>query len=91
MTVVEDKTGDVLTVNATVEALAGTVAVVGTVATVLLLERETTAPPAGAAEVRVTVPCEDAPPITLARLSATDDNAAGIGLMAKVAVRVTPL
>ena len=45
--------------------LAGTVA-----AEVLLLDSETTAPPAGAGALRVTVPVEVLPPTTLVGLNA---------------------
>jgi len=49
------------------EVPAATVTVAGTVATpVLLLDRLTTAPPAGAFPANVTVPCEDDPPVTVA-------------------------
>lgn len=41
----------------------------------LLLERETCAPPEGAAPLSVTVPVEDcAPPVTLPGLSETDER-----------------
>jgi len=48
-------------------APAGTVTLVGTVATNgLPLKRMTTVPPAGAAMLRITVPVEAAPPVTRA-------------------------
>lgn len=43
---------------------AATVTVAGTCAAGLLLDRVTTAPPAGASLVRVTVPIEEVPPVT---------------------------
>ena len=53
------------------EAPAGTVTLAGTVAAlVLLLDSVTTAPPEGAALVRLAVPCEPLPPTTLIGLSA---------------------
>ena len=58
-------TGIVVAVNVALVAFAGTVTLAGTcVAAVLLLERVTTAPPAGAALVKVTVPVEAVPPTT---------------------------
>jgi hypothetical protein len=61
--VIEDVPGaDVATVNATLDAPAGTTMTAGTVATdVLLLTSETLAPPAAAAEVRFTIPPTDEP------------------------------
>src|SRR5829696_4728634 len=59
------------TVNVALKAPAGTVRLAGTVAAlVLLLDSVTTAPPAGAALVRLAVPSEVLPPTTLAGLSA---------------------
>jgi len=59
--------------NVWLVAPAGTVTVIGTVAAVLLLERVTTVPPAGAAPVRVTVPVDDTtPPTTLVGETLTD-------------------
>lgn len=53
---------------------------VGTVAAaVLLLERETNAPPVGAAPFRVTVPLEDVPPWMLAGFTLMDDSPTGGG------------
>src|SRR5687767_7272642 len=68
---VDAVTDDVLTTNVALKAPAGTVTLVGTVAAlVLLLDSVTTAPPDGAALVRLAVPCEVLPPTTLAGLSA---------------------
>jgi hypothetical protein len=69
-----------------------TVTLPGTVAAVLLLLKLTINPPAGAALVSVTVPCEDVPPTILVGFSATADNdAAGGGdVTVRVVVRVTP-
>jgi hypothetical protein len=76
-----------LVVPCATETLAGTVA-----AAVLLLVSETTRPPVGAAEVRVTVPCEEVPPVTLAGFTATVESAAGAagGETVSVALRVAP-
>lgn len=55
----------------------GTVTFAGTVVAVELSDSDTTAPPAGAAAVRVTVPVEDVPPVTLAGFT---DNADSVGV-----------
>ncbi len=71
-------------------APAGTVTLAGTVATaVLLLDRVTTAPPAGAAALSVTVPCEELPPVTLAGFSVSEDRVTA-GETVRVADRVAP-
>ena len=58
-------TGLVVMVNVAVVAPAATVTLAGTCAAVgLLLDRLTTAPPAGAAAVNVTVPVDEVPPTT---------------------------
>jgi hypothetical protein len=56
-------TGVVVMVKVAEVELAGTVTLAGTCATeVLLLDKVTTAPPAGAGPVRVTVPVVELPP-----------------------------
>lgn len=63
-------------VNVALDEPAGTVSAAGTVATaVLLLVSARLAPPLGAAELSVTVPCPLPPAATLAALSATLDTA----------------
>jgi hypothetical protein len=69
---------------------AGTVALAGTVAAaMLLLERVTRTPPVGAGPLRVTVPVEEFPPITLEGLRETEDKTTA-GVTVKVAVLVVP-
>ena len=64
----------------------------GTVAAALLLDRETAKPPAGAGDVSVTVPCDEAPPVTLAGLTATvESDTAADGVTVSWAVREMPL
>ena len=67
MELVLEDTTSVVTVKVAEDCPAGTVALVGTVAALVLeLESDTTAPPVGAGEVKVTVPVELAdPPTTL--------------------------
>ena len=75
VTTVDAVTALVVTVKLALEPPAGTVTLAGTVATpVLLLERETTAPPLGAGPLRITVPVEDVPPVTLVGFSVSDDG-----------------
>src|SRR5712692_7413144 len=52
----------------------GTVTLEGTLAALLLLERATVAPPAGAAPLSVTVPVEEFPPVTLVGFSVSDER-----------------
>ncbi len=71
---------------------ASNVTVKGTVAKlVLLLDKFTTSPPAGAAAVRVTVPIDRNPPRILLGLRARFARAAdGCGLTVNAVERVTP-
>lgn len=83
-------TGVVVIVKVAVVAPAGTVTLAGTVATaVLLLVSVTTAPLAGAAPFKVTVPVEEFPPVTLVGLRESNDGVAARTV--NVAVRVVPL
>jgi hypothetical protein len=69
-------TDEVVAANVALVAPAAIVTLAGTVATpVLLLASDTTAPPAGAAAVSVTVPVDPLPPTTLAGFTATADKA----------------
>lgn len=73
-------------------APAATVTFVGTAPAVLLLVSATANPPDGAAAVRVMIPCEAVPPVTLVGSTATADSAEGGvgGVTVSVALRVTP-
>jgi len=63
--------------KAALVAPAATVTLGGTVAAeVLLLDRETTVPPLGAGPLRVTLPVEEFPPLTLVGLSVSEDGVA---------------
>jgi hypothetical protein len=87
VTVVDEKTALVVTVNVWLVAPAATVTLAGTrAAAVLLLESATIAPPAGAAALSVTVPVEDCtPPTTLVGFSVSDERV-GAGGAAGVTV-----
>jgi hypothetical protein len=74
VTEVEVVTALVLAVNVALAAPAPTVTLAGTVAAGALLERLTMAPPLGAGPLRVTVPVEVEPPLTLVGLSITEDS-----------------
>ncbi len=79
---VDAVTDTVLTLNVVLVLPAGmvTLPIAGTLATaVLLLKRVTTAPPVGAAALKVTVPVEDAGPTTLVGLSASVESVTGGG------------
>jgi hypothetical protein len=86
-----------VTVKFAVVAPASTVTVVGTVAALVLpLVSATSAPPLGAAPLKLTVPWAVMPPVTLMGLTATEDRLAGGGgggggCTVSAAVRVTPL
>src|SRR2546426_796394 len=96
VTGVEATTDKVDTLNVALLLPARTVTPGGTVAAaVLLLERLTSAPPAGAAALKVTLPVEDAGPTTLVGLSAkvesvTAGGGGGGGVTVSGTVRVTP-
>src|SRR3989441_7368766 len=79
----------VVTVNVVLVAPAGTVTLPGTVAAVLLLDRVTDAPPAGAGPFSVTVPVEFPPPVTVVGFSASERRAAGFTVSG--GAQVTPL
>jgi hypothetical protein len=79
-----DATATVVTVKVAVVAPVATVTEAGTVAELELLLRLTASPPVGAAEEIVTVPVEEAPPVTDVGLS---ESAVGTGaVMVRVAV-----
>jgi hypothetical protein len=70
VTVVETATAKVVTGNVALAPPAGMVTLAGTVAAaVLLLMRETMAPPVGAGPLSVAVPVEGDPPMTLVGFS----------------------
>jgi hypothetical protein len=80
VTAVEVVTDFVVTVKFAVVAPAATVTLAGTVAAdALLLASVTVAPPEGAALVKVTVPCEEFPPTTVAGLSASAESVGAVG------------
>jgi len=90
VTEVEEVTALVLAVKVALAIPPGTVTLAGTVATaVLLLESMTTAPPPGATPFRVTVPCEELPPVTLVGFSVSEERASE-GVTVSEAVRVAP-
>ena len=75
VTGVDVVTALVLTMNVALLAPAATVTLAGTVAVdVLLLERETVAPPAGAGPLSVTVPVEGDPPVTLVGFNVSEER-----------------
>jgi hypothetical protein len=89
--VVEFVTGLVDTVRSALVAPAATVTPAGTVATVgLLLESATTAPPAGAAVFRVTVPIRATPPATVVGLRLNEERVAGVGVTVSTAELESP-
>lgn len=76
---VDMRTIDVFTVKLVLLLPAGTVTLEGTLADPALLERLTTAPPAGAGPLSVTVPVEDCrPPTTLVGLRVSEETVGGV-------------
>jgi len=92
VTGVDAVTALVLTVNVALLAPAATITLAGTVAVdVLLLERVTAAPPAGADPLSVTVPVEGDPPVTLVGFSVSEERVGrACGSTVSEAVLVTP-
>ena len=91
VTEVEVATAVVVTVKVPEVAPAATVTLAGTVATdVLLLERVTTAPPVGAGPLRVTVPVEEVPPVTLVGFRVTEERVVAGGVTVSEAFCVPP-
>jgi hypothetical protein len=71
---------------------AATVTEAGTVADALLLDKDTEAPPVGAAPLKVTVPVEEAKLTILAGLRETEERPAlAAGVIARAAVLLTLL
>lgn len=93
MTAVDVATADVAAAKVAFVVPAATTTLAGTVAAALLLDRDTTLPPAGAALESVTVPVELDPPGTLAGFMLTDCRLAGGGTGVTVSgvVLLTPL
>jgi hypothetical protein len=71
-------TANVLIVNVPLAEPAATVALAGTMAAALLLDKVTRTPPAGAGPVRVIVPVEEPPPVTDKGLSDIAETAGGL-------------
>ena len=88
--VVEEVTAFVVTVKVAVELPAVTLTLAGTVADELLLDNAIEMPPVGAGALKVTVPVEGLPPVTVVGFSDTEDNATA-GVMVSGAVAFTPL
>jgi hypothetical protein len=89
---VEMRTMDVFTVKVALVAPAGTVMLVGTLATPLLLKSRICTPPAGAGPVNVTLPVEDCkPPITLVGFRVSEERVgSGGGVTASAADLLAP-
>ena len=85
VTEAEAVTAKGVTVNVALVAPAGIVTLAGTVATtVLLLVRETTAPPVSAGPLSMTLPVEGDPPLTLVGFSVSMVRVGG-GVTVRVA------
>jgi hypothetical protein len=77
-------TAIVFTVNVAATFPAGTVTVAGSVAELVLLERWMTMPPVGAGPLSVTVPADDALPVTVDGDKVIDERTGGITVTAAV-------
>ena len=77
-------TAAAVAVNVAVVAPAATVTEAGTVRAMLLLERSTAAPPAGAAAVSLTVQAAEEPEATLVGVQVSVDNVGGVSPSVKV-------
>lgn len=87
----DSKTMDVVTVKFALLAPAGTITLDGTCAAELLLESITSAPPAGAGALSVTVPVEDCvPPITLDGLNVKEETVGSAGTTVRDADLLVP-
>ena len=85
------ETGLVVIVNVAVVAPAATVTLAGTcAAAVLLLDRVTTAPPAGAGPFSVTVPMQEFPPTIEVGLRLTEFKTGAGAVTVKLAFWVAP-
>ncbi len=85
---VVELTAVVVTVKVAVVAPAATVTLAGTVADPPLLDKLTTAPPVCAALLSVTVPVEEAPPVTAVGFNLRDDKIGGGGFTVNMAFSV---
>ena len=89
VTGVDAFTLDVLTGKVAEVAPANTVTEEGTLAAELELESATAIPAVGAAEVKVTVPVPDKPPVIVPGLTITLLSAGGLGLTVRAKVLFT--
>jgi hypothetical protein len=84
-------TAEVVTVKVVEVLPAGTVTEAGTLpAPVLLLDKAMASPPVGAAPLRVTVPVDELPQITVVGFRVSEMRLTVAGVTLKVAVRVEP-
>jgi hypothetical protein len=88
--VVVDETVDVVTGNVAVARPACTVTLAGTVADTLLLDKATEVF-AETVPLSVTVPVEEAPPVTVLGFSETEESVTAPGLIVSEAVRARSL
>jgi len=90
--VANEATVVVVTANVALVPPGATVTVDGTVADALSLDSETEMPPLGATLVKVTVPADELPPVTLIGLSDTDAGVTPcVAVRDKFAVEFAPI